>query len=278
LLGILGSTTITFTVSDGSLNSSRSFVLTVNQQPVVSLTSPPNNATFTAPANITLTATASDSGGTVSKVDFFSGPTLLATAATSPYNFVWNNVLAGNYTLSARATDNLNATGTSPAVSVTVVSSGTSIPFVTSYVQGTLRNNFNGWLGMKFTVGPNPMRVSALGRIFISGNGGTHIVKLVDASNKADVPGGGVAIAMAGGTAGQFTYVSLASAITLPANSAYYLVSQETSGGDKWGTLNTTVTTTRAATCNGAMFSNLGHWTLPPAANSSFGPVNLKYQ
>jgi hypothetical protein len=196
----------------------------------VSLSSPANNATFTAPANITLTATASDSDGTVSKVEFFSGPSLLATALNSPYNFVWNNVLAGNYSLTATATDNLNASNTSAAVNVTVGSVGTSTPFVSSYVQGTLRNDFNGWLGLKFTVGPSPIVVSALGRIFIAGNGGTHTVKLINASNGTDVLGGGVSIAMAGGGAVPIS-LSLTQSLFRPTPPTP--VSQETPGGDK---------------------------------------------
>jgi len=271
---------LTATAKDntGTLSTSAVVQVTINQRPVVSLSSPANNATFPAPANITLTATASDSDGTISKVDFFSGTSLLATAASSPYSFVWNNVLAGHYSLTATATDNLNASNTSAAVSVTVGSAGTSTPFVTSYVQGTLRNDFNGWLGLKFTVGPSPIAVTALGRIFIAGNSGTHTVKLVNASNGADVLGGGVSIAMAGGAAGQFTYVSLANAITLPANTAYYVVSLETPLGDRWATSNTTVTTAPAATCNGALLSNGASWTFRPPANTTFGPVNFKYQ
>ena len=66
---------------------------------------------------------------------------------------------------------------------------------------------------VKFTVGPSPIIVAALGRIFIAGNGGTHTVKLVNASNGADVLGGAVSIAMAGGVAGQFKYVSFANSI-----------------------------------------------------------------
>lgn len=41
-----------------------------NQPPTVGLTSPANGATFTAGANITLSANASDSDGTVAKVEF----------------------------------------------------------------------------------------------------------------------------------------------------------------------------------------------------------------
>src|SRR6185369_3696257 len=70
-----------------------------NNPPTVTLTSPANGANFTAGSNITLSATASDSDGTVSKVDFFNGATKLGTVTASPYNFTWNNVAAGNYTL-----------------------------------------------------------------------------------------------------------------------------------------------------------------------------------
>jgi chitinase len=77
------------------------------------MTSPANGATFTAPANLTLTANASDTDGSVAKVEFYNGPTLLGTKTTAPYSIAWNNVAAGNYTLTARATDNVGAATTS---------------------------------------------------------------------------------------------------------------------------------------------------------------------
>ena len=91
-----------------------------NQPPSVSITSPANGAAFTAPANITINATASDSDGTVTKVDFYAGNTRLGTGTASPYTFTWSNVPAGNYVLTAVATDNSGATTTSAAVSVNV--------------------------------------------------------------------------------------------------------------------------------------------------------------
>jgi phosphatidylserine/phosphatidylglycerophosphate/cardiolipin synthase-like enzyme len=103
-----------------------------NSPPTVSLTSPANGATFTAPATINLAATASDADGTVAKVDFFSGTTLLNTDTSAPYTFTWSNVPAGSYTLRAVATDNGNASTESAAVTVTVQSAGgggTSTPF-----------------------------------------------------------------------------------------------------------------------------------------------------
>ena len=62
-----------------------------------------------------LAATASDPDGTVSKVEFFNGATKLGEDTTAPYSFTWNSVTAGNYTLTARATDNQGATTTSTA-------------------------------------------------------------------------------------------------------------------------------------------------------------------
>jgi RHS repeat-associated protein len=92
-----------------------------NVPPTVSLTSPTSGATFTAPASITLTATAADSDGTIQKVDFFHGGTnLIATITTAPFTFAWTGVAQGSYTLTAVATDNLNATTTSAPVSITV--------------------------------------------------------------------------------------------------------------------------------------------------------------
>src|SRR6266700_708591 len=57
-----------------------------NMKPRVSLTAPSNNATFYEGANITLSATASDTDGTVSKVEFFQGSTKIGEDATSPYS------------------------------------------------------------------------------------------------------------------------------------------------------------------------------------------------
>jgi hypothetical protein len=91
-----------------------------NNPPTISIISPANGATFNAPATVTINATASDSDGTVSKVDFYQGSTLLGTDTTAPYSFTWNNVTDGNYILTAKATDDEGAVTTSSAVSITV--------------------------------------------------------------------------------------------------------------------------------------------------------------
>ncbi len=84
-------------------------ILNTNDFPAVSITSPTNNSSFPAPTNLTISATASDGDGTITKVDFFAGSVLLGTDTTSPYSIVWSNAPVGTYGLTARATDDLGA-------------------------------------------------------------------------------------------------------------------------------------------------------------------------
>jgi RHS repeat-associated protein len=95
-----------------------------NPPPTVAITSPASGATFTAPANIVLTASASDSNGTVAKVEFFRGKTLIGTATSAPYSVTWANVAAGSYTVTAKATDNGGASASSAGVAITVTAGG----------------------------------------------------------------------------------------------------------------------------------------------------------
>jgi hypothetical protein len=108
----------------------------VNQAPTVSITSPANNASYTSPAAVTINATAADADGTVSKVEFYNGSTLLGSDATSPYSYTWTGVAAGTYSITAKATDNAAATKTSTAISVTVTNP--SLPIKEYTVNKTL--------------------------------------------------------------------------------------------------------------------------------------------
>ena len=81
-----------------------------NQPPTVSITSPADGAQFTAPADITVDATASDPDGSVTRVEFYINGNLAGSDTTSPYSFTHEDVPVGDYVLVARAVDNLNAT------------------------------------------------------------------------------------------------------------------------------------------------------------------------
>ncbi len=78
------------TDDDGAETTSDPVSVTVdpassNQPPAVSITSPANGARYNAPASFRVDATSSDPDGTVAKVQFFRGSTLLKADSTVPY-------------------------------------------------------------------------------------------------------------------------------------------------------------------------------------------------
>jgi len=95
-------------------------VTPTNSPPAVSLTQPAAGAAFFAPATVSLAANASDTDGTVTKVEFFNGATKLGEDTSAPYAYTWTGVAQGTYPVTARATDNGGKTATSAPVSVTV--------------------------------------------------------------------------------------------------------------------------------------------------------------
>jgi len=83
-----------------------------NKVPTVSIASPANGATFTAPATIAIAANAADSDGSIARVEFYQGSTLLGTFTSTPYKWTWGPLAGGTYSLTARAVDNLGASKT----------------------------------------------------------------------------------------------------------------------------------------------------------------------
>ena len=98
-------------------------VSSTNVAPTVSLTAPTAGTTFAAPATILLTATAADADGSITKVEFYQGTTLLGQALTAPYTYSWTGVIGDSYSLTAKAYDNGNANTTSAPVNILVQSS-----------------------------------------------------------------------------------------------------------------------------------------------------------
>ncbi|MEO6453622.1 MAG: Ig-like domain-containing protein, partial [Ginsengibacter sp.] len=90
--------------------------------PVVTITNPVNNTSFATLADITVNATALVAGGTISKVEFLKGSSHLYTSYNAPYKCIWRNVPEGDYTITAKATDNLGRVTISAPVSISVVS------------------------------------------------------------------------------------------------------------------------------------------------------------
>ncbi len=143
--------TYTVTVSlDGSLTtSSQVYSLVIsggssvesNPPPNITLTSPQTGSSFLPGVPVTLSATATDltiggAPGAVTQVEFFNGAASLGVDSTAPYSINWNPPSSGNYTITAKATDNEAAVATSTAASITVLS-GDGTPVLNSFTPGT---------------------------------------------------------------------------------------------------------------------------------------------
>ncbi len=121
----------------GALTTSTAVAVKVNKPPTVALTAPANNVVLVSPTNVTISASASDADGTVSKVQFFRDGVLLGTDTTSPYSYAWSNVPPGTYTLKARAMDNLGATTDSAPRTLTVGANQAPMVALTAPANGT---------------------------------------------------------------------------------------------------------------------------------------------
>jgi RHS repeat-associated protein len=105
------SVTRTITVSD------------TNAAPTVTISTPTNNANYPmAPAGFTINATASagEVNGWVTKVEFYVNGNLVNTDTAGPWSYAVSGLANGTYTVTAKAFDQLDASTSSPAITVTV--------------------------------------------------------------------------------------------------------------------------------------------------------------
>jgi uncharacterized delta-60 repeat protein/RHS repeat-associated protein len=135
----------------------------------------------------------------------------------------------------------------------------------------------SGWYGQKITVGSADLAVTDLGRLFLTGNTGTHSMKIVDVATGNDVPGSLVSIATTGGTNLTYQYATLGRPVVLLSGHDYYIVSQETSGGDRWYGDSSEVSMTSAASGDGWAYNTGSGWATGGTSVNSYGTVDLKY-
>src|SRR5712691_1939650 len=238
----------------------------------------------TIPAGLTATAMSGTGWSCTQPAGPCTRSDALNASASYPAITLTVNV-AGNAPASVTNTATVSGggevnTGNDTASDPTIVNptGGAPLAFLTGFTgTGGLSNNFTGFAGMKFTVGASNLSVSALGRIFITGNSGTHTVKLVQAVTGTDVPGGSISVSMVGGVAGQFKYTALGSPVTLQANTAYYLASQEVNGGDQWYDTGGVSSTTAAAVNSSIYSANSVNWNAYNTVNTSYVPANFQY-
>jgi len=137
--------------------------------------------------------------------------------------------------------------------------------------------------GCRFTVGASAVAVYELGRWVAAGNSQTHTVYLVD-TNKNNVAS--VEVNTSGAASGQYVYGHLPFPVMLSANTTYYLISTENSGGDTFYT-NTAVTPVAGLlNVNSSVSVNTSSsgwdttqwiYTNLQSGAVTFGPVNMRY-
>ena len=81
--------------------------------PNIHITSPANNDVLAEESNIVFNATASETGGVISKVEFFADTVKIGEADAAPYTVTWMNPNEGHYLITAKATDGTGTTNTS---------------------------------------------------------------------------------------------------------------------------------------------------------------------
>jgi hypothetical protein len=97
----------------------------------VSMTSPAPGSTVVGV--VTVSASASDAGSGVQKVDFYrDSGVLIGSATASPYSISWDTstAAAGTHTLYAVATDNAGNSATSASITITVAAAAGPAPVV----------------------------------------------------------------------------------------------------------------------------------------------------
>jgi hypothetical protein len=115
-----------------------------SNNPIVFISSPATNAMMNENDDISIEASASDSDGTVSKVEFsyYDTKTMklnrLEELTSAPYKFTWKNAPEGTHYLYAKATDNTGTQTLSSMVIVHVNGTGNITPWTSNDI-GTVK-------------------------------------------------------------------------------------------------------------------------------------------
>lgn len=126
------------------------FVVPPSVPPSISITNPPDNSLFAAPATVPVGVSASDSDGSVANVRLLTNGVAAATNAAAPFGFTLANLPAGNYTLRAVAQDNSSLSTTSAPVTIRVADRPVLV--VGPGVGGPIQFQFNSRTGVNYIV------------------------------------------------------------------------------------------------------------------------------
>jgi hypothetical protein len=104
----------------GGTATSAAVDVRINAVPVAAITEPADGSFAEPPGTFTVSATAGDSDGTVSRVELYRNATLIGTFAAAPYTFTERNLPAATYVYTAKAYDNDSGVGVSAPITMTV--------------------------------------------------------------------------------------------------------------------------------------------------------------
>jgi hypothetical protein len=149
---------------------------------------------------------------------------------------------------------------------------------------GNLRNDWTGPVGLSFTCASNAT-CRALGRWVTTGNTQPHVVALCSSSWAVLAY---ATVTTAGATPGTYAYANLTTPYPMSAGTTYFILSQETSGGDQFYDVNSLVQTSvtfsgESSSTSDAIYAT---GTLPNSitpggpwgsSGDAYGPVNIQY-
>lgn len=163
-------------------------------------------------------------------------------------------------------------------------------PLNTNYNFGSasVRSDFTGIVGCQVRIpfwAPTTL-CYGLGRWIVSGNTGTHEVRLYDADANANAPTllGTVSIDTTLFSPGDFGYVAFGSPVAISVNHYLYIGSKETNGGDQWYDANLTSCDTYGGFGDiKALYNDSSSpywqdnwWHSFSDGNPGYGPLNMK--
>lgn len=118
------------TNQNGITNKSNFFSLKITDgKPELFLQSPSANINYTMLDTIVFSSVANDYNGSIKEVEFFRNGASIGVVSTPPYRLNWSNAQAGQYNISAKATDNDGNIVLTPSVVINITNQ-VSIPFI----------------------------------------------------------------------------------------------------------------------------------------------------
>ncbi len=225
--------------------------------PVVSITAPTSGTSLTAPASVSVTATATDANSTIAKVEFFQGTTKLGEDLTAPYSYEWTNVGPGTYSLTAKATAADGYATTSAAVALEV----RAVPCVNTAANGEFRYEvYTNGGDVTYTF--HPLGATA---------GGNLAIIFIREGNNGAYPG----YTMVKNAAGDFTFTK---AIATGVVTSFYFTYQFGAGGPEHNTVNNPDSYTVGTVCSGGGPNNSPptvSLTSPTATSTFTAPATI---